>query len=304
MPTKRVTDIIIGKDVSSGEGFVRVLNSQMAALVAGDTIADSDTIYIEQTLAGGTNKIYSLPIHGVNVRRWNGESATNATLEVVTIANINVISDQEYGLFISWLSDKDLSLGNRRYFANFITDTSATLAEIQAGIVAAVNATTFPVPVTASISGNNILITADNPTVNFSVGKSIGFDSGVTVTVSTTPDPGIGTYDQILALEDQAKGYKGYMGERRTFIGDLPGFSRPTYFSTGTALSTTSVYDIYVIDHDNPQVLQGPSLSAVKPATTYICIPKGPSTFSQANFEGILNPWFNSCPGQFANVNL
>lgn len=304
MPINRVTDILIGKDVSSGAGFLRVLDKDMNALTAGKTITDSDIIYIEQTLTGGTNKKISLPIHGKNVRNWSGKSAVNAVNQVVTVTTPNVISDQEYGLYITLLSDKDLSQGNRRYYAQYFSSSAATALEISTGIVAAINAASFPVPVTGSLSGTNILITGDNPSVYFSVGKAIGFDSSVTASTTTAWDPGLGTYDEIYALEDKAKGYEGYMSERRTFIGDLPGFSRPEYYTVGTALAVTGVYDLYLIDHDQPIDLQGINASNAKPTTTYIAVVAGSSTFSQVNFEGVLNPWFASCPGAFNAVNL
>lgn len=305
MPINRVTDIIIGKDVASGDGFVRVLNDQMAALSPGDTIADSPIIYIEQTLVGGTNKLISLPIHGRFVRNWTGKSAVNAVNQVTTIANITPISDQEFGIYITLTSDKDLSLGNRRYYFQYVTDASATVAEIVTGLTATINATTSPLYGKVTASGSTTLVlTGNNATVYFTVGKAIGFDAATTVTTGTPWSPGSGTYDEVFALEDKAKGYKGYMSERRTFVGDLPGFGRPTYFTAGTPYSITSVYDQYLIDHDQPIDLQGINASNAKPTTTYICIPKAASTFPQGSFEAILNPWFASCPGAFNAVNL
>lgn len=295
--------MIIAKDVTTGnEGFVRILNDQMAALTAGDTIDDSAVIYIEQTLAGG-KKLLSNPIHGSMVRNYSGEAAANATLQVWTVGTPNVVDSQEYGLYITLLSDKDLGLGNRRYYVNYVSDASATAAEIVNGLVAAINAASFKVPVTAANAATTLTITSDRPDVYFSVGKAIGFDSSVSCAQTTAWDPGVGTYDQVLAMEEIAKGYKGYLGERRTFVGDLPGFSRPTYFTTGTALSATAVYDLYVIDHDNPVQMVIPSNLEGKPVTTIIAFPTA-STTVQDTFEGLINPWMGSTPGAFAAVSF
>lgn len=301
--SKRVLDLIVAKNVTTGnEGFVRLLNDQMAALTAGDTIDDSATIYIEQTLAGG--KLYiSKPIHGQFVRRYSGVQAANATLQVITVSQPNVIDDQEYGLYITFLSDKDLAFGNRRYYVNYKSDSSATVTEILNGLAAAINASDFKVPVTAANAGTTLTITADRPDVYFSVGKAIGFDSSVTVTTTTTSDPGSGTYDQILALEEIAKGYEGYLSDRYTFMGNLPGFSRPVYNTVGTALSVTGVYDLYVIEHDNPVQMVVPSNLEGKPCTTIIAFPTA-STTIQDTFEGLLNPWMGSTPGAFAAVSF
>ncbi len=309
MGYKKVSEILIGKDVSSGEGFLRVLDQNMAALAPGSTIADSPIIYIEQTLAGGTNKLISLPIHGLEVANYSGRSAAAAVLQVTTVGTANVISGQEYGLYITLTSDKELSQGNRRYYFQYVADSSATALEIATGMAASINSTLVlghkVLPVTAAVVGTTMTITADNPTVYFTVGKAMGYDSSVTVTLTAAPDPGQGTYDQIFALEDIAKGYKGYLGERRTFVGDpTMGYSRPTYFTTGVPLAITGVYDQYVIDHNQPIQLQGINSAHANPTCTVIAVVAGSSTFGQANFEAILNPWMASCPGAFDAVNL
>ena len=135
MSNKRVTDIIIAKDVSSGDGFISLLKEDMSALTGTPTIATTPVIYVKQIIAGG-KYIISLPIHGQFVKSWSGRSAANATNQITTITTINVLSDQEYGLYVTLNSDKELSQGNRRYYAQYISDSSATQAEIAAGMVA------------------------------------------------------------------------------------------------------------------------------------------------------------------------
>lgn len=303
MAQKSVTDIIIAKDVSSGNnGYVRALKGDMSAILgASATVLSDPIIYIEQTLADTSKKILSLPIHGKFVKGWYGKSAANATLHQITVSAPNVISDQEYGLFIHFASDKEMAQGNRRYYVQYFSDSSATVAEIAAGIAAAVNATSFPLAITAAVTGGNaITLTADRPGDYFSVGKAVGFDSSVTVSISANADPGQGTYDQIYRLEEATKGYKGYLGERRTFVGDLPGFSRPDFYTTGTALSITGVYDTYVIEHDSPHKDQVPNSLQLAPQITYICVPAGWG--QQSTFETAMNSYMNSLG--FASVTL
>jgi hypothetical protein len=304
MAIKRVTDIIIAKDVSSGDGFISLVKDDQSALTGTPTIATSPVIYVKQGLAGGKTRL-SLPIHGANVRKWSGRSAANGTVQITTITSINALNDQEYGLYITVNSDKEMAQGNRRYYAQFVSDSSGTAAEIAAGMVAAINASEALADiVTASTTGTDIVITGNNCRTYFSVGRAIGFDASIVITATQTADPGHGTYDTVLELEEIAKGYLGYLGERRTFRGNMPGMSSPVYFAAGTALSATGVYDVYIIDHDQPIDLQGTNSSEGKPTTTYICVPAGPSTFNQGAFESVINSWMASTPGAFANVNL
>jgi hypothetical protein len=308
MAYKRVTDCIIAKDVATGnDGFVRALKGDQSAILGSTgTIATDPIIYMEQTLATTANKILSLPIHGLYVTGWTGKSAANGVAHQVTVGVPNVISDQEYGLFIHNTWDKEMVEGNRRYYVQYFSDSSATATEIANGLVSAINNNNNPLYkqglLSAANSGNTIVITALKPGVYFSVGKAIGFDSSVTVTTSANADPGQGTYDQVFAFEDAAKGYKGYLGERRTFVGDLPGFGRPTYFATGTAGSLTAVYDTYVIEHSAPFTEQVVSTISTKPITTAIFVPAGWG--QQSTFETAMNSWMASLPGGFAAVNL
>lgn len=298
---KPVQDLIVAKDAASGaDGFIRILKEDQTPLTAGDTIADSPVIFIEQQIAGTNKTIISPPIKGVHVKNYTGQSFVAEVLQRTDIDVGTANNDTLYRLYIILKSDKESY--NQRHVYDFTSDPTATKTEIANGLIAKINADTG-IAITAVLSGDDIRLDSDSaPEISsnraselnvradyFDVAAKDGFSADRTIT-TTDPDPGQGTFNQSRFLELLTKGYLG--NENRALYPDSPIF----YTVPG------ATYDVYKIRHGKPREVDAEDTLRQSDAVTTILIPPG-STL-QPGFEAILNAWMASTPGSFNAVNL
>lgn len=114
-------------------GKLTVLKKDMTLLVAGQTVSDSDVIYIAQGTA--TAPLLSAPIRGSQVKRWSGEAflpgvkqTTHIGYDRVTAQTINVLNSTDYSLDIVLKDDKDLFSQRQLRKVYFVTSGAAATA--------------------------------------------------------------------------------------------------------------------------------------------------------------------------------
>lgn len=144
MNTQNVTKIFVGDGANTGTsiatmvaGDILIAKRDMSLLSAGDTISDSDVIYIVQ---GDVNNhpVFSDPISGSTVSKFEGEAYRTKSKQTThvgynrgSVAGINVANNTEYGLSIIFKFDKQLwSKRQLRRVFNYTSDTNATGKEI------------------------------------------------------------------------------------------------------------------------------------------------------------------------------
>ena len=329
--------ILIGTNIASSVGTtvasivpgeISVVKNDMTRMNAGDTTANSDYCYIVQGVAGvGAAPKFSAKIQGVNVSKWNGVAYAPAVQQVsvvgaqagVGLVGINVVNSVEYTLSIIFIYDK--VIGSERQLVrrfNYTSDATATEQEIAVALAAAVNAdqvaATLMTAVAAVGVGANwgITLTALAQTyeiingyeqVTWKIALGEGFTDGGTTTLavasglggSTIPLYGSGTFPHVSDLERAALGYDG--------ITNLMRFPIPSYpvYAVSTAL-----YDMYSIMHSDKHATANLNKDGLSPEMTIVAIASagGAGAGQKLSFENEINPWLNSCPGNFPAVNL
>ena len=295
---------MIAKDVSSGDGYVSIVDKDYAALSPGSTIGDSDVIYLKQETSG--QPLYSQAIKGIGVRKYSGKSYTAPVKKRIEIGyngssgSLEVNQGAEYYFVISIYGEPSESVIKKKF--HIIADDSATqdsiCDDIEAQIDAMPDFAQYFNATTALSSGSDRGVRIEGlDNINFEV--SLGENFGATTLGSSQALViSAGDSTSVRALEDYAKGQgKGYLGERRTFSNEFG--SAPVYYTV-----SGETYDLYIIEHDRPQALEGGLERDSNPLVTVVAVPSGPATFPQANFEAILNDWMASTPGAFNPVNL
>jgi len=343
----RVDKILIGKDISRtaslilykadgvpnlADGEIVVLDKNMKIMVAGQTIADTDTIYIIQ----GTGETYNYadadgtavisvrrfvtsdPIEGAKVKSWKGLSYTAKTEEtsIFTIAGMTPVVGTEYVLRVIF-TDMNEHPGQFTQTVRHVC-TSATLDTFGAAFVAAITAADAKgrLRFTAAYSAGSDTITLTAKAIpecttaltdidKFSMVKMKAFYYYVATSGAWTEWPttstadtgvagehGVGTWEQVRDLEKSAKGYLGFTN-RTTFP-----VKEPTTFTV-----KSSTYDLLVIESDK-SYRSSDDWSKQTPLTTIVAIPV-PSTGTQmVDVLAVLNTWFASCPGAFDTVSV
>jgi hypothetical protein len=227
-----------------------------------------------------------------SITAHRGKSYAAATQQVSYIGDngssgdINAANSTEYILNVKFYYDKDIS-GRRPIVRqySYTSDASATAAEIQNNFVTLMNADAeFARQATAAAEtggGNNgISITGkaltdinlaidEDVIVKFKITLEAGFDSTVGVdefgylyvngaaptttgSTSVSPDPGVGTYNIMRAMERDAKQVTTGRSNLRKF----------PIVQTNDLVSSTGTYDVYVIDFYNEH-----QISAISPDT-------------------------------------
>mgnify|MGYP003146810572 CR=1 FL=1 len=218
---------------SVANGEIACVKSDMTILQPGETIANSDYIYIVQGTTGAPR--FSAKIQGANVEKWTGT-----------------------------------------------THVAVTLGGGNSGISLTGVAQTY-----AIIDGYE--------QVYFKVSLDGGFNSGGTTTLDVSqPSPtfGSGTEEHVSDLERAALGYDG--------VNNLMKFPVPSY-PVYTVAGTT--YDIYAVTHSDRHSTANLNKDGYSPEMTLVAMADG-GAGQQLAFEGEINPWMTSTPGNFANVIL
>lgn len=323
------TMLLIGKDSTAvattvatlAEGEICVFKEDLTPLALGETITDSEYIWIFQGVTASEASTDGTPrshkIYGRSVKAWKGTSYTAATQQIsyvgynTSTGSIEVNADEEYVLSIIFDVDKSL-YGEKQHVRRFYytTTSSDTQATIAAGFVALINADEEAKKYVISATVNSgadygIRLTGLAQT------HKVGFDYqlvrfqtvimgteawGATIVTdsSTKANPGSGTYDLVLDLEQKCLRGRGMMNQVLWPVDTLN-----TYAVSG------ATYDIYTIEFEDPEA--GPEAMFGKSSANYkkviIALPSGANSV-RARLEGQLNPWMLSTPAAFNPVAL
>ena len=324
--------ILIGKDVARtagatvaglADGEIAIVKSDMTIMVPNETISDSDYCYIVQGTPAGVAPRFSAKIQGLNVEKWEGTSHAPAVQQVSVIGainggagSINAVNSVEYVISLIFTYDK--VIGSERQLVrrfHYTTDAVASQQEVAQAMAALINtddvASTL-VSAAAAAGGAppdwGITLTGLPQTyavidgyeqVTWKIALDGGFNDGGTTTLavasgaggSTTPVYGSGTYEHVSDLERAALGYDGV-----TNLMKFPVPAYPVYAASGTT------YDIYAVMHSDKHSTANLNKDGYSPEMTLVAMPVGAG--QQAAFEGEINPWMNSCPGNFPAVAL
>lgn len=299
-------------------GEVLVLDKDKNIITTGDTIDDTDVIFIAEGLSStydyvlpdgtsvtGVRQVkYSDPIQGVAVTEYSGRSYAAAAEQVTTVnfGTLTPVVGEEYVIRIVY---KDLACEHPGQFTKTyrVVATTTTVADLYDAFVAQINSTkerrvnatdnTTYFTLTGRVYDNNDELTSidEYAQVNFSVFLfSDNFASDAAVTTTTRPTPGYGTWKLVRDEEKNAQGYSGLIN-RIAFPTQVPDFR--------TVKSET--YDCIVIRHKNWVTTASGDEEQVD-ITTKIYVP---DTASQTtNILADLNPWMASLPKAFANVSV
>ena len=322
--------ILIGKDIARAAtsvatlapGEVAVVKSDMTLLAAGETIANSDYCYVVQGTAAAPR--FSAKIQGMNVEKWRGTSHVAAAQQVsvvgaqagVGLTGVNLLNSTEYVLSLVFTYDK--VIGSERQLVrrfHYTSDATATQKEICDALALAItnddvakNLVTAVSAIGGAAGIFGLTITGKAQTyaiidgyeqVTWAMALDGGFSDGGTTPLevasgvggSVTPVYGSGTYAHVSDLERAALGYDGVTNLMR-----FPVPSYPVYSVVG------ATYDVYAVMHSDRHATANLNKDGYSPEMTLVAIPVGAG--QQAAFEGEINPWMASCPGNFANVAL
>lgn len=308
----RVQHLIVAKDVAASgtEGFVRVVKPGGTALSPGETITDAPVIHIEQDLANSA-KYVSPPIEGATVKIWKGTSNAAATAQLSYVGyntssgSIALSNSSEYVIHITLKSDKDVKTVPWTY--HYVSDSSATQAEVSAAIIAAVNASPMlnndDTQITAASvnSGSDYGVSLTGGTGSKATAFEVALEGAFVdtdITYTTNYDPGVGNSPWTTKLEAYVQGYRGFTNQRVGWSSADKFVNAPTYVDAAEG------YDVYNIEFGRTHEQQYINSTKVAPVQLFVLVPAGPSNFPQNTFESIINPWMASTPGAFDNVTL
>lgn len=332
MAKKKVENLFIGTDITrtadlSGfpeaasatlaTGEILVLDEFKNIITTGDTIDDTDTIYIVEGLSGtfdyvtpnGTavtgakQLLTSKPIQGVAVTEWSGKSYAAPTEKVMTLTgSLTPVVGEEYVLRVVYTDVYEHPGQFTKTYRYVATSTSqdtlytALASEINSDPYARVTAvaTTSPsvLTLTAKTYGDNEALDSidEYKQVIFDVFlQSDNFDSVVT-TATANPSEGFGHWRVVRDEEKWAQGYDGVLN-RTLFPTNIPAFR--------TVIDET--YDCLIIRHKNWYTTAGEREEQVD-ITTKIYVPVGAG--QATNILADLNPWMASLPKAFPTVSV
>ena len=304
------------------DGELAAFKPDMTALAAGETIADAPYIYIAQGTATLGQPRFSAKIQGANVRRWSGQDYAAATQQVTHVGNvgagtldINLNNSMEYTCSIIFKFDKvegsERQLVRRFHYTSTAADTVANIAaefvaKINADpkakdlVVAAVtnNGADYGFSITGLAQAYKVIDGYEQVTFKVTLDGGFDYNGTTAVTYSTDPVYGIGTYAHVSDLERAALGYDG--------VNNLMKFPVPSY---PVYAMSTGQYDMYVVEHDDVHASANLNKDIASPEMTIVACniqggAPGGGTWLQVALQNQLNPWFASCPGNFAAVTL
>jgi len=347
---KRTDKLLIGKDISRdnavaagaslaticatggiASGEVVVLDKFKLVLTAGDTIVDTDYIFICQatgetfdytneagTLTSANRKLlFSDKIEGAKVRKFLGRSHVVKAEQVstITVTGMTAVAGTEYLIRIVYKDIKEHP-GQFTQTYRIIADAAdaASLDVFTDSVAAKINAHSGR-RVQATESATTIILTGrEIPECcsgltdidKFSMtefdaialevnsdGNQIALDSGITTNafVTTGPTYGSGNWEQIRDLE---KAYLGHIG-----------ISNKTQFPIIQPDMCTVVddtFDLIIIEHDTTYLAPNNQGVETTPLTTIVALKVESAGDQSTLLLAQLNPWMASCPGAFSNV--
>ena len=269
--------------------------SKKGTVLDGTTVLAEDKFYIAQGTATLGNPKYSQAITLKNITKVKGTSGAAATQQVITIANtatVTTASTTEATTYVAHIVFKhDKEIGSKRQLAravSYVAPKNTSAANVLVGLAAAINANALAKQyVVATIANADLVITGLAQTYNVIYGyKQVSFEVGiegfasVTITKTTAPDPGVGTYALLTDLEYFALGNNGITNRTQ--------FPVPTGAWNTQAVSASAPYDIYVIDSFDRHASADVNTTIDSPLQTIVAIPAS-ATANTTAFEGVLS---------------
>lgn len=326
---KRTTKVLIGKAIArtasldiEGASFnlkngeIFVADGTFKLLSAGATYADSNFIVIGEgtgtsisyntpdgtAVTGVTRIIWSDPIDGAKVRKYNGTSYTAATQEIATVSgSFTPVIGTEYAIRITFTHLRENPSQASHTFR--VTATTAVSTDLYDAFAAKINATEIA-KVSASHTTNVLTLTGVSPVtvdsvnaidefylVNFEVSLFSDNFTGVAVAYTQAPSLGQGDWRQVRDVE-KLNGH------------DQFGFYDNTAFPIiRSDMRTVSgaTYDTIVIENDHSFIAPTDDVRQA-PKTTIIYLPA--SAGQTTDILAVLNPWMASLPAAFSNISL
>jgi hypothetical protein len=317
--SRTASAVLYGGSQAAAAGEIFVLDKTKNILAAGATVADTDTIYIAEVLAdtysyvneagtsvtGVKKLLFSDPIEGKNVKLYQGRSYSAITEQVVTIDSTSSTptTGTEYSLRIVY-TDTYEKPGQVTQTYRVTCGATQTYDAIWTLFIALINKDPRR-RVIASGSGNLILTGRAMPydvsdtvnaideyyQVNFKAHLYSNNYGDCTVTYTTAPFPGNGTWQRVRDAEKKAQSNVGV--RNRTVF--------PIITPTMRTVASTN-YGTIVIEHDR-RFISADGADKTDRVTTEIYIVSGAS--QTVNVLNVLNPWMASTPGEFpAIINL
>jgi len=312
------------------DGEIVVLDKDMKIMIAGSTISDTDTIYIIQ----GTGDTYSYadasgdavtsvrrfivsdPIEGALVKSWKGVSydAKGEQVSDLDVTGMTPVVGTEYVVRIVY---KDIKEHPGQFTQTYrYISTTATLGTFTTAFAAVINAhagcrvvatrdatsiilTGKPIPeCTTAVTDIDKFSQVSFDAVYYYIsvaadstkGYWIEWPATTVVQTITAADHGQGTWEQLRDLEKAQKSYRGFTN-RTTFP-----ILEPTTYT-----DKTLTYDLLVIE-SNKSYVSSDAWVKQAPLTTIVALVV--DSGQAPNVLNVLNPWFASCPGVFANVDV
>ena len=300
------------------EGEIIVLDKTLKLASAGITINDSEFIYIAEatgetysitneagsTVTGIRKLIISDPIEGKNVSSYLGRAYSAAVQQVVTVdlSALTPVVGTEYSIRVIY-NDTYERPGQWGYTYRYVS-TTATLATFITNFAALINKHATR-RVNATTTSTTLILTGrampydvtDSTTaideyyqVNFKVFLLSNNYSTSTVTYTTNPFKGNGTWQLVRDAEKKAQSYKGVMN-RTVFPVQVPAMR----------VSSSLTYNTVIIE-SSKGYFSPDSYNKTARLTTEIYLPVGAGQTTQV--LAVLNQWMASTPGQFAMISF
>ena len=269
--------------------------SKKGTVLDGTTVLAEDKFYIAQGTATLGNPKYSQAITLKNITKVKGTSGAAATQQVITIADttatVTTASTTEATTYVAHIVfTHDKEIGSKRQLAraiSYVAPKNTSAANVLVGLAAAINANALARQYVVAAVAGDLIITGLAQTYNVIYGyKQVSFEVGiegfatVTITKTTAPDPGVGTYALLTDLEYFALGNNGITNRTQ--------FPVPTGAWDTQAVSASAPYDIYVIDSFDRHASADVNTTIDSPLQTIVAIPAS-ATANTTAFEGVLS---------------
>ncbi len=314
--------VLIGSTQAAAAGEIFVLDKNKNILASGATISETDTIYIAEVLSdtysyvspagtsvtGVKKYITSVPIKGAYVKNYYGRVYSAIVEQVVTIVGSTFapVVGTEYVLRVVYSDTFERPGQVTATYRVIATTTTATdlwtafVAKINAHATRRVNATTpssnlvltgraMPYDTTDTVNAID-----EYYQVNFKAFLYSANFGDTTVTYTTAPFPGNGTWQRVRDAEKKQQSYRGIMN--RTLFPIITPAMR-------TVASTN--YNCIVIESDVNYTAPD-SYDKTARVTTELYIPTtaASGTIQSVDVLNVLNPWMASLPKAFNNVSF
>jgi len=324
------------------DGEIAVVKQDGSILTAGDTISDSEFIYIVQGTADAPK--FSAKIKGASVKKYTGSAAATAVEQISFIGSNGTVGgmeggtpldNQEYSLHLVIKGlDKDLySKRQLRKSFHYTTDGGATEEELVDGLLASLAADSMIQLAGSTKTGAVIEVskvgTAGIKLEGLAVAKGaydeeeqvifeIALDKGFTIATQVdelgyiyVDGAAPTTTDAASSAPTRGNGTYNHVSDLEEFAQGFNGITNKTGFPIPAypkyAVAGTE-YDLFVIEHDSVHASGNLEQAVAAPLMTIVaCIKRGDDSATAKGgvvLEAALNPYMASTPGAFASVGF